>query len=104
MLLQASPNNFISSKNWLSPGSATSFWPKTACPWSHIELKKERASVNRSRIQASLTETAILWAGRVFIHYALLKVGLAGSSASPCIPSGLNFGCLLCFNWGCDSL
>lgn len=88
MLLQATPINFISSKNCLSPGPATNFWPKSVCPCFRIEVNKKRGFVNGSRIQSSLTESAILWAGRVFIHYALLKVGLAGSSASPRVPSG----------------
>lgn len=98
MLLQATTINFISSKNCLSPGPGKLFWPKSVCPCFHIEVKKRRGLVNGSRIQASLTETAILWAGRVFIHYALLKIGLAGPSASPRVPSGLDFGCVLNFN------
>lgn len=95
MLLHAIPINFISSKNCLSLGPGGNFWPKSVCPCFRIELKKKRGLVNGSRIQASLTETAILWAGRVFIHYALLKVGLAGSSATPRVPSGLDFSCVL---------
>lgn len=104
MLLQATPINLISSKSCLSPGPATIFWPKSVWPCYHIELNKKRGLVNGSRIQASLTETTILWAGRVFIHYALLKVGLAGSSASPHLPSGLTFSCVLNFNRRYDSL
>ncbi|CAI0440630.1 unnamed protein product [Linum tenue] len=36
-------------------------------------------------IQASLLESPVLWAGRVCVFYALLKIGLAGSKANPLV-------------------
>ncbi|KAG9457731.1 hypothetical protein H6P81_002239 [Aristolochia fimbriata] len=35
------------------------------------------------RLQASLLETPVLWAGRLCVFYVLLKAGLAGSEANP---------------------
>jgi len=37
------------------------------------------------RVNASLVEAPVLWAGRICIFYALLKAGLAGSQANPLV-------------------
>ncbi|KAK9170532.1 hypothetical protein Syun_002672 [Stephania yunnanensis] len=42
-------------------------------------------------IRGSLIESPLLWAGRLCIYYALLKVGLAGSQANPLV-SDLHVG------------
>ncbi|KAL6966280.1 hypothetical protein U1Q18_032061 [Sarracenia purpurea var. burkii] len=38
-----------------------------------------------TRVQSSLLEAPVLWAGRVCIFYALLKSGLAGSPSNPLV-------------------
>lgn len=43
------------------------------------------SNVNKTMPQASLLESPVLWAGRLCIYYALLKAGLAGSSANPLV-------------------
>lgn len=87
LLLQAAtPSNFISSNKCCLSSAVTTFLPRTVCP---SERKKKRSS----RIEASLIETPVLlWAGRVCIHYALLKVGLAGSPSNPLASSDLGSG------------
>lgn len=45
-------------------------------------LRGESVSV---RVNASLVEAPVLWAGRICIFYALLKAGLAGSQANPLV-------------------
>ncbi|XAR62897.1 hypothetical protein NMG60_11017814 [Bertholletia excelsa] len=40
-------------------------------------------TIATTKVQASLLEAPILWAGRLCIFYALLKSGLAGSPANP---------------------
>lgn len=92
MLLQATP--LPSSHKWSS--SCSTFVPRTVCPSFHIELnnnskKRVPSRRRRRRIEGSLIETTspvVLWAGRVCIHYALLKTGLAGSPANPLVSSG----------------
>lgn len=89
--------------NNLSP--TTGFLPKTLCPSFHIELnlfnrKKGKlntkfistSATNGRKIQASLIEAPVLWAGRICIQYALLKAGLAGSPANPIFSSELENG------------
>ncbi|WVY93731.1 hypothetical protein V8G54_032819, partial [Vigna mungo] len=51
-------------------------------------LRGESVSV---RVNASLVEAPVLWAGRICIFYALLKAGLAGSQANPLV-SDLEIG------------
>ncbi|XP_022967942.1 uncharacterized protein LOC111467324 isoform X1 [Cucurbita maxima] len=62
----------------------------------HKRFNKSRSNRLNSSIiaHASLIEAPILWAGRLCIFYALLRVGLAGSQSNPLVS-----GCVLhlCF-------
>ncbi|ERN11143.1 hypothetical protein AMTRI_Chr04g180870 [Amborella trichopoda] len=52
-----------------------------------IQSKGER---RRAEVQASLLEQPVLWAGRMCVFYALLKVGLAGPQSNPLISESGN--------------
>ncbi|XP_061342533.1 uncharacterized protein LOC133288725 isoform X2 [Gastrolobium bilobum] len=74
--------------------------PKTLFPEPSIALRRFIFSTKTSLCTrrnkstptyASLLEAPILWAGRLCIFYALLKVGLAGSQANPLV-SDLDIG------------
>ncbi|CAL1373177.1 unnamed protein product [Linum trigynum] len=43
------------------------------------------ASPRPMLLSNSLLESPVLWAGRVCVFYALLKIGLAGSKANPLV-------------------
>ncbi|KAL2322647.1 hypothetical protein Fmac_027026 [Flemingia macrophylla] len=81
--------------NNLNPySSPVTLLPKTLFPISlKLKLKWSSSVCGRrgGRVNASLVEAPVLWAGRLCIFYALLKVGLAGSQANPLV-SDLEIG------------
>ncbi|PSR90249.1 Eukaryotic translation initiation factor 3 subunit C like [Actinidia chinensis var. chinensis] len=46
---------------------------------------KLSSTTTRVHVHASLIETPVLWVGRIYIFYALLKAGLAGSPTNPLV-------------------
>lgn len=70
------------------------FWSK-----SSSVCGRRRVGVGSISVNASLVEAPVLWAGRLFIFYALLKAGLAGSQANPLV-SGGKINSLLFFSFG----
>ncbi|CAN0891097.1 hypothetical protein LINGRAHAP2_LOCUS16815 [Linum grandiflorum] len=67
-LLPRSPDHSL--KKWLNLSSRSS----TSC-------RSRNFAANA--IQASMLQSPVLWAGRVFAFYALLRLGLAGSKSNP---------------------
>ncbi|WOG82865.1 hypothetical protein DCAR_0102034 [Daucus carota subsp. sativus] len=90
LLLQGNPPSNKCLLTWSS-----TFVPRNVCPSVHFEVNEKKKKKRGSRIiESSLLETTpvVLWAGRVCIHYALLKAGLAGSPASPLVSQGIGGG------------
>ncbi|KAK1356164.1 putative 6,7-dimethyl-8-ribityllumazine synthase-like [Heracleum sosnowskyi] len=86
MLLQATPP---------SNKCSLTFVPRTVCPIELLNNNYNKKRGSRRRIECSLIEATspvVLWAGRVCIHYALLKTGLAGSPANPLVSSDVGSG------------
>ncbi|XP_040993364.1 uncharacterized protein LOC121240000 [Juglans microcarpa x Juglans regia] len=97
MLLSLLHTNFASP---FPSKSHTTLLPKTLFPLFQIEPAKSlktllslgkrsqhsrthTSTLTTSTTHASLLEAPVLWAGRLFIFYALLKAGLAGSQSNP---------------------
>ncbi|KAL2568705.1 hypothetical protein AAZX31_18G094600 [Glycine max] len=59
------------------------FWCKSSSVCGR--RRRRRVRVGSISVNASLVEAPVLWAGRLFIFYALLKAGLAGSQANPLV-------------------
>ncbi|GAV65890.1 hypothetical protein CFOL_v3_09402 [Cephalotus follicularis] len=70
------------------------FFSKRASHNNTKRANKKRTTITNitTSITASLVEAPVLWAGRLFIYYALLKLGLAGSQANPLVSDMENGG------------
>ncbi|KAK7306644.1 hypothetical protein VNO77_44596 [Canavalia gladiata] len=58
---------------------------------SSVCSRRGKTTATITQTHASLLEAPVLWAGRLCVFYALLKVGLAGSQANPLV-SDLEIG------------
>jgi hypothetical protein len=79
-------NSFKNTKKFVGFSSGTLIIPrgtKKGVIGNSINL-----SDGEKRINCSLIESPVLWAGRVCVYYALLKAGLAGSPSNPLLSPG----------------